>query len=281
MSQKTIHIVFQVLNFLSVPYISQPFELTNDEKLLLIFLAKHKGSKGICMSLKTIAKELDRDYRNIRRSIDRLKSKKILHVDNVKGKRSHYTLLLPKIDLLTGEGVCALTNENEVRAWTPLHSGRVRPHTEGVDAPLSVKGNNKYVKNRKGRKAAPLSSDDFSISPKSAKHIESYGLDEEEANEIIDKFVIYYTEGKGKDKTSDDWNRMWCNWLDREMAYAEDKAAKKKLSEPEEKPWYHKETEHMQRGNGMAALGKILENLRPNGQGGSTNGLGTKGKGKD
>jgi hypothetical protein len=155
MQKKTIHIVFQVLNFLSDPVLSFSFQLTADEKLLLLFLAKHKGHKGIYPSLQTLAKELHVHYRNVRRTLDRLKKKKLVIVDYVPGKSSNYILMIP----LT-QGVDAPTPDQPSetpRASTPSHPGRTRPDTQGVHAPQSDKRNNRVNKTERARKRAPLS----------------------------------------------------------------------------------------------------------------------------
>jgi hypothetical protein len=281
MSEKVIHIVFQVLNFLSQD-ISTQFKLTADEQLLLIFLSKHKGHKGIYPSVVTLARELKRSESAIRRSLTRLRKKQLILIDYVPGKSSNYKLLIPSLDLSTTPSVDATTTLSTPLASTLGQSRRTRQDTPSVDARQSERGNKTKEINRRGRHkkhAAPFPVD-FMINPKSEKLIDELGLDEDDTNEIINKFVDYYS---AKHQTSDDWNRMLQIWIEREMKFRKERAEKKRLSEPEEKPWYHKENENVPRGNGMAVLGEIIQKLKtkPNGHGGHTNGLGSERKGED
>ena len=98
---KSIHIVFQVLNFLSLPELSAHYELSPDEKLMLIFLAKYKGAKGICPRIRTLKKELQRSDRPIQKTLNRLREKKLILIDYIPGKASSYTLVLPLLELST------------------------------------------------------------------------------------------------------------------------------------------------------------------------------------
>ena len=265
--------------------------LTYVEKYILIIIlscinTKNETWHGVdalarfsCMSVSTI-----------KRHIKKLEQKKFISIRRpahyTHKETNHYFLNLKLIQSYYGDNFTDVdklgvpeTPDMQVGYHTATQSGVSQlPNRVSQRA---IKRERKMERKRERGEATLLSPVDFSINPKSAELIEAMGLSEDDANDVIDEFVEHYTEGKGKNKTSDDWNRMLQIWLKREMGYMEERQQRQKLKEPEEKPWYHKETEHMQRGNGMAALGKILENLRPNGQGGSTNGLGTKGKGKD
>jgi hypothetical protein len=133
-NKKEIHAVFQVLNFISNP--PPTIKLSSDEQILLVFLAKHKGSKGIYPSIPTLARELTRDERCIRRTIKRLKDKKIIIIDKNIGKNNHYKLS-------TSQGVDALTITHNTQGVDALTPRAYTPETQGVDALQSVKRSNK------------------------------------------------------------------------------------------------------------------------------------------
>ena len=84
------HIVFRVLNFVSTPEASS---LLPNEKLLLIFLAKHHGKKGIYPSRATLAKEMHVTSRYITTLIQSLEEKKLIKIQDSHGKSHHYELL--------------------------------------------------------------------------------------------------------------------------------------------------------------------------------------------
>jgi hypothetical protein len=84
---KEIHIVFQVLNFIHSQYSPN---LTNQEKLLLINLASHKGIKGMCPGVLTLSKELKKNERSVYRIIKSLEQKNLLTVQRLDGKANTY-----------------------------------------------------------------------------------------------------------------------------------------------------------------------------------------------
>ena len=209
--EKTIHIVFQVLNFLSDPILSFSFELTADEKLLLLFLAKHKGQKGIYPSLQTLAKELHIHYRNVRRTLDRLKKKKLVIVDYVPGKSSNYILMIP---LTQGAHAPTQVQVNETpRASTPSHPGRTRPDTQGVHAPQSDKRNNRVNKTER----APLSLAWLPNDQNLNKAREIGAKVGKSADDLITKFRNIQ---KSKEATSAYWDGEFENYLINERAPA-------------------------------------------------------------
>jgi hypothetical protein len=99
-TDKSIHIVFQVLNFCSSEY-SLSYNLSPEEELLLIYLAKHRGVKGIFPSIATLATERHKSRRTIMRSIQSLEQKKLIHVERSQGRSSHYHLIIPDTKLST------------------------------------------------------------------------------------------------------------------------------------------------------------------------------------
>lgn len=129
-------------------------------------------------------------------------------------------------------------------------------------------------------RSLPLT-DDFELTKATSEKIEELGFTEDEANVEIEKFMTYYM---GNGATKADWNMVLQNWMIRAKGYKKEKKTRLTKTPDEPKstvPWYHAQDAHLPRGNGLAAIGKIMENLKPNGHGGSTNGLGTKREGKD
>lgn len=91
MSEKQIHIVFQVLNFiLSID--SKTFALLSIDKLLLLALAKHQGPKGIYPSTITLAKELQVSPKHIKERINYLDDLKVIEVERKIGCVNRYKL---------------------------------------------------------------------------------------------------------------------------------------------------------------------------------------------
>jgi hypothetical protein len=219
---KTIHIVFQILNFLSNPILSAVYELSSDEKLLLLFLSKHKGVKGIYPSVLTLAKELQRSDSAIRRSLRRLQSKNLIKILHIPGKSSLYQLFIPSVDLSTTLGVDASTEQNlddQPLASTLGQSMRGRQDTPSVDARQSIKRNNTKLNKteRSARKKAALPlSDDFEPTRETVQEAKRVGLTYDEANYELEKFFNYYLENE-EEKT--DWQLVLQNWFIRAGDY--------------------------------------------------------------
>jgi hypothetical protein len=100
MQEKQIHIVFQVLNFISGEE-SESYNISSAEQLLLIMMAKHRGKRGIYPSQATLSKELKCSDRYIRKLLTKLISKKLIHSSLNPGSSNDYHLTLPGMDLST------------------------------------------------------------------------------------------------------------------------------------------------------------------------------------
>lgn len=146
---KTIHIVFQVINFLHSES-STPLKLSDSEKLLLITLASHKGIKGICPSIKTIARELKKGESSVFRLLAKLKKKGVILIEGQPGKANHYIILTP----LTDERGTPL-DPSHVREVTPLTDERGTPLT---GERIRTNKNNKGITERARTQRAPLPS---------------------------------------------------------------------------------------------------------------------------
>jgi Helix-turn-helix domain len=277
MSNKSVHIVFQVLNFLHSAY-SVSYDLVDAERLLLINLASHQGIKGIYPSKKTLCKELKKGYSTLTRIIASLIKKKLLSVDYIRGISNHYHLHIPTIELST-----TLLTDEQGTVNNPAHprAEGLLTHKQGgllIGEPLITKGNNKGIKRRVKRKRLHPIPPDFSLNEKSIEAIQAYGLKAEEIDEIIVSFVEYY---EASDTLSDDWNRMLIAWFKREMKFKKGRFTGEQGYPPTQRdeirstvPWF--DPNH-------ASVGQILKMVRPmlNGHGGHTNGLGGATEGKD
>lgn len=91
---KEIHIVFQVLNFLKSDHHFATITNANEQRLLM-FLASHKGEKGIFPSISLLAKELRIESRSVMRLIKKWVELGVIEVEENPGKNNHYYLHIP------------------------------------------------------------------------------------------------------------------------------------------------------------------------------------------
>jgi len=227
MSDKTIHIVFQVLNFFASNE-SDDFLLTANEKILLLFLAKHKGKKGIYPSVLTLAKELKRNETSIRRSLACLVKKKLIFIEYHPGKSSVYSLHFVE-DLDSTPGVDAPPCVDVPRAWTPGHPGRGRQDTPGVDARQSDKRNNPLNNTERARKERAPLPNDFQVDQKTGELIKSLSFTKDEAFKIGIAFSEYFLDNGEARK---DWQFEARKWFRRERKILDSQGKNKKLPAP-------------------------------------------------
>lgn len=91
MANKNVHIVFKTLNFLHHET-SKKYKLQAIDKLILINLASHSGTKGIFPMQQTIAKELGVSIRYIRSRTKYLQQLRLLSIQKL-GRKYHYELI--------------------------------------------------------------------------------------------------------------------------------------------------------------------------------------------
>lgn len=91
MTDKSIHIVFQVMNFV---FGSSPLnkQLLPIDRLLLLAFAKHKGPKGIYPSQATLAKEVQISTRHLIDRLNYLEKINVIGIDRLSGRSNHYHL---------------------------------------------------------------------------------------------------------------------------------------------------------------------------------------------
>jgi predicted transcriptional regulator len=208
---KPLHIVFEVLNFLSSPALSSLYDLSSDEKLLLIFLSKHKGVKGIYPSAHTLARELVRHHTCIRKSLKKLVKKNLIKITLNPGKSSHYTIILPNIDLSTGVSTHAYSSVDT--PYAPMRTLGTHPciPTLRTGAYQSERENNKVNNTERARtKRAPLS---LSWSPND-KNMQSAREVASKVGKTTDQLIIKFKNLQiSKEATSTDWDRNFENYL--------------------------------------------------------------------
>lgn len=95
MSEKEIHIVFQVLNFLSSLSGNPQFTtllktMLPIDRLLLIHIARHNGRKGMCPSLDLLSGELGVTKSYLIRRLYVLEEKKLIEIYRKRGRRHVY-----------------------------------------------------------------------------------------------------------------------------------------------------------------------------------------------
>lgn len=262
-----------------------PSVLNSTEKyLLVIILACINTVNDTWQPVENIARFACLSSRSINRHIKGLEKKKFIKVKRPEHythkKANHYSLNIKLIESyhvdnpeIVDKSHVNLSPDTQVACQIVTQSHDKLSGDRMTNC--RTKGERKNERKRERGETHPIPLD-FVLNSKSVELIDSLGLEEDDANTIIDKFCNYYTKNQER---SDDWNRMLQIWVNREMEYRAERAEKKRLNEPEERPWYHKETEHMKRGNGLAAIGTVLKNM-PNGHGGHTNGLGGERKRK-
>ncbi len=124
---KTIHPVFQVLNFLKSEN-SDKYDLLPADRFLLIILVSHSGNQGIYPSQKTLAKECKVSIKFLEKRISILKKKGLIRAEKI-GRRNYYTIQIP----LLQEGNKVI-NTPPIGAKYPS-CGRVNtPPTGGLDS---------------------------------------------------------------------------------------------------------------------------------------------------
>lgn len=202
-SNKDIHIVFQVLNFI-FGSISEPHNLSADEKILLIALARHKGIKGIYPSIPTLARELQRHRTSVIDTLKKLEEKMLIMIDKNKGKSNHYELCTGSSVYTTGSA----ETTSSVHPTTPVVSTLT---TSSVHTTQSIKINNTdKVIERERKKRAPLS-DSFLPSEKMNSLWQETALKSGKSKEqLLAKFKNLQ---KSKDGMSADWDAEFENFL--------------------------------------------------------------------
>lgn len=230
MSNKSIHIVFQVLNFLHSS-ISSSLNLLPLDKLILINLASHKGPKGICPSTLTIAKELKVSKRHI---VDRLSylqtltlnGNYLIKINKSPGKRSHYYLSIPMPELST-TGEPQFTSEVDFTGEPQFTT--VVNHSSQTGEPQFTQStkSNKTSNPERGRKnrAHPLPVDYLHTELHEDK-AQEMGMEADEFFDCKDKFMAHH-KAKGTEKV--DWDAEFDLWLIREERFRAEETAKRSL----------------------------------------------------
>lgn len=257
MSEKQIHIVFQVLNWLFDDF-SKQLNLLPIDKLILITLASHKGIKGICPSTSLLANELGITKRHV---IDRLghlsciyiNQKPLLSIIKSRGRSSQYYL-----NLSTGDEPQFTTTQ--ISSGEPQFTGVVNYSSKSGEPQFTLRTNKNKKKNREARKECALLSENFFPDEKTKAFIKELAYTPDEVNVIATDFMDHFLDSH---EVSDDWNQKCRQWFRREKR--QPGFLNEKKSKPiEEKP--PKTREHyVQEVKAMRGIYQIL---------GKTNGIG-------
>lgn len=207
---KPIHIVFQVLNFIQ-SHDSDYLNLSDDEQLLLLTLARIKGKDGICPSVITLAKRRKKHFTSIHRTLRKLEKKLIIKSVKYNGKVSHYELNIPQKQKVT-PSVHAMSDTPSVDAIPPLALVQVTP---SVDA---IRYNTyKLEHNRERVSAEPksLSLETFKPNGTSQSYCQNHGLN---FDYELSRFRSYAKNEQRKKNPK--WNNdniayQWGDWLQR------------------------------------------------------------------
>lgn len=262
MADKSIHIVFQVLNSLHDAN-SKAYKLLPVDKLILITLASHKGTQGIFPMQETLADEIGTSLRYMKTRLKFLEKNGFIFVEKI-NRKNHYHLLN-----LSTEGDLQITNE-EIKGDPQITSQVIyrSPHRGSTDA-TNNKVSNKLNKIERGHasRASPLS-DDFMPNKQSIMKAKELGLTEDEANFEFDKFMSYYQD-TGEKKSN--WQKALQLWFIRAIEYKEENGYEIKheivstVRDYDPEPMIDcKASKEV----AVKALGEILGKLKLNGKGG-------------
>lgn len=199
---KDIHLVFQLLNFLTSDEIEK-YNLLLIDKWILTILAKHNGKEGIFPSQVTIAKKARIDLRYLERRLKYLKSIGLISTQRIKRSLNYYFNLPQEFTgLQTGD-------DNFNNSNTGLQTGSLP-----VSTPVSYRSTDrpKRVLNNitKERERKPLSLD-FGFSEKHILLCRERKLD---PSHVLAKFVAY---AKCTGRESNDWESEAELWIRREL----------------------------------------------------------------
>lgn len=177
---KDIHIVFQVLNFIYGPAITE-FKILDIDKHILILLAKHNGPGGIYPSTHTLAKELSKTPTYIKRRINFLEEKKLIQLERHYGRSHRY--LLSEVIHSRSTTVDQSTTVDRSTAVLTTGQLQVANRSTAVD-PINLNNQSRLSKQRERSfpRAArssptPLSLNDFSPSEANQILCRELGLD--------------------------------------------------------------------------------------------------------
>lgn len=209
---KEIHIVFQVLNFLSGSHPITHLLLPTD-KLLLIYLAKYKGNKGIFPSITTLARELKMNRHYLMRRLKILEENNLISLIKKHGSCHQYFIHIPT---QTGDsqvtGYLEVTSDSQV---TKLVTPRLRTGDSQVPQ-LDIEELNKNllkdIGNTQNKKRAPL--------PRKSQLPETFEPNEThlallkdlDMQEELEKFRDYHVT-KATTTTKRGWDAAFRTWL--------------------------------------------------------------------
>lgn len=210
MSDKEIHIVFKVINFIFGEE-SREFNLKHVDKNILMALAKHHGPKGIYPALTTLATELDVGVRYLQRRLEHLKGIGLVQIKNTGGRSNRYILSFLEFNNSTTHGL----QTHGLQDRGGLQTVAYRPPTHGLqvhdprstDRPIRTdnqnKGSEQREKQKHGASRLPLS-DFFKPDEQRQKLVmETCAKCSITEQSLMAKFRALQ---KTKDKVSSDWN---------------------------------------------------------------------------
>jgi hypothetical protein len=248
--KKEIHIVFQVLNFIKVPHNDR---LLPVDRLLLLMLASHYGSKGIYPSVTTLANEIQMSKTYTKQRLNFLEELKLIKILRKNGQSSSYEFLM-----LSTTGQPQLTGELQLTGQpqlpTPVNPSC--PHRSTGVTPINI--NNQYKRNNKERgreKQRPALSDSF------LPNDENLILAKDLRLNIEDELESFKNRHKGK-KTQYEFSR----WLKTAKEYQNRTPAKVEPPKPREwnmAEWEEQDKiERAKRAKELAEHEKMIDQLK-------------------
>lgn len=206
-TKKEIHIVFQVLNFLHDSF-SKQYKLLPIDKLILITLASHKGSRGIFPMQETLADELGIKRRHLRYRLQYLESIGLIWIEKIARKHYYHLQKLSTIE------APQCTYPEIIEAPQCTSQGHYSAAHRGTVVAPNNKVSNKLKKRESARKSLAPLSPDFSPDQKTRGVVKELSIKKECLDDIFGGFMEYFLDSGEARK---DWQFECRKWFKREV----------------------------------------------------------------
>lgn len=226
MSEKLIHIVFLVLNYL-VSESAEEYKLLPIDKWILTILAKHHGAYGIFPNQSTIAREAKITLRYTKLRIKYLESIGLISINRM-NRKNHYELsFLSTI----GEPQNTYPAYKQIEIGEPQNTSQVNHRTphRGTTVHTNNPIKNIFKKTERERKERAPLPNDFQVDQKTGELIKSLSFTKDEAFKIGIAFSEYFLDNGEARK---DWQFEARKWFRRERKILDSQGKSKKLPAP-------------------------------------------------
>ena len=173
-TSKKIHLVFQVMNFLTSED-SLPYSISNDEWKCLVILASHNSLSGMWPSMPTLAKKLHVTVRSVEKTISKMRNKGLIDWLERRGRSNLYSFPFLATPVVCDGGE-KVTPPSSVTGVPPSCSSGVTPVVyDGQVVKSFSKSNKSFYKaeNEKPHDWAQMKNEQASIARSEAHKLEA------------------------------------------------------------------------------------------------------------